>query len=182
MEDERGVEAVVTKRRLDVARQVRAELAVPAPRDAVLRADGDRQDVTARSLDELHGLLRVGVERLVGDDLVFDTRDRLEFGLDEGVRVGALGLLDHRPAPLGVLRGRLVGGVDHDRGAEVEVDLSADRVEVGLVVGVQEHPDIVPGRARYQSDRGVRLGDVARDQPDPSVRASSYTAANSLSP
>ena len=161
VEDERCVEAVIAECGPDIGGEVGAQFEFSALRHAMLCPDGDREQITASPVDELDSLFRVSVERVVGDDLVFDPFDPPEFGLHEDIRAGALNRLDSRSAPLNVLRERLVRGVDHDRGGEVKLGLSPDRVEVGLVVHVEKHPDVVAGR---------NLLDVGSHRPQPRYR------------
>ena len=174
----------------------------------MLGPDRDGEQVTAGSVDELDCLFGVGVERLLGDDLVLDALDLPQFGLDQDVRVGLLDHLDDGSAPGDVLLELLVGGIDHDGGGNPQLHLLFDETEVGLVVHVEKDADVVlfgdeldvaphrsesrngvavpgeragtaaqleeeirvgTGRTRHQPDGRVRLGDVARDQPEPLV-------------
>ncbi|OQA29208.1 MAG: hypothetical protein BWY57_03370 [Betaproteobacteria bacterium ADurb.Bin341] len=116
---------------LDLLKNVEAQFLVALELERAVRgADRAGQRVAAGLLDEGFGLLGLGVDMLVGRDILFHAFELAQFCLDhDALGVGgvhdALGDLD-------VLLERIVRGVDHD-GA---VDAGGDAVHAGLLVTV----------------------------------------------
>ncbi len=152
---------------------------------AVAGADGDRQRIDAGLLDELFHLLRLGVGRLLGLDLVLDAGQNTELALDGDVELA--GVFDDLPRQGDVLLEGVMRAVDHDRG-EPRVDARLAQLEGVAVVEVQDDGDLrahLPGHlhgahrhvaqhrlvgvvagalAHLDDDRRVRLGAGGHDR------------------
>ena len=101
---------------------------------AVARADGNGERVAARLGSELDNLFRLRVVGLGGGNLVFDTSENAELGLNGNVVL--VSVIDDFLGELDVLFEREVGAVDHD-GRETAVNAALAGFEAVAVVEVE---------------------------------------------
>ncbi len=123
------------------------------------RADGNRERIAARALDELDDLFRTRVVRLFRRNFVFHAGEHAQFGLDRHVVL--VRVVDDLLRELDILVERQGAAVNHDR-AETRIDAALARLEAVAMIEVKHDLRILA--AEFLGVGHRTLGHVAQNR------------------